>query len=162
MTAKTLKIANHFVDKYAHVWGWDDEYDIAKKTLPCTVFVQKVLKTELGRKLTTAERSRINIVLPGLSFQKLLREKDFRISGVVYAIVQGGLGKQVPLSQAKAGQYCQFWIDGNGHSCIVHRVEGDRMYYISSNKSTNGPGVGRRPVQLKERRNKYIWLADLS
>jgi|APSaa5957512622_1039677.scaffolds.fasta_scaffold38605_3 hypothetical protein len=160
MTAKTLKIAKHFVDKYAHVWSWDDEYSITEKTLPCTVFVQKVLKTELGRKLTTLERSRINIILPLLTFQRLVREGDFRVSGVVYAIVKGGLGRQVPLSRAKPGHYCQFWINGKGHSCIVHHIEGDQMWYISSNKSTHGPGVGG-PIQLKERRNKRIWLAEL-
>jgi hypothetical protein len=163
MPQKTLKIAKHLVDKEKDNWTWSDEYVPAEKKLPCTVFCQRVLKERLGRKLTTTERQRINVVVPAQLFPQMVRNRDIRVAGPVAMIVLGGHGKEIPPGEAKPGDFVQFWINGKGHACIIHRLtpNGNGFYYISSNKSTNGPGVGAKAISFKERSNKKVWIARL-
>lgn len=61
------------------------------------------------------------------------------------AIVSYKLGREVPLAEARAGDFCQLWRhSGSGHSVIVVKVEKDEkgtptaLRYWSAQTSTNG------------------------
>lgn len=68
------------------------------------------------------------------------------------ALVEGGLGVDVPLEQAQAGDFVQLWRwSGSGHSAVLLAVERApdgspaALRYWSTQASTNGIGERREP-----------------
>jgi hypothetical protein len=61
--------------------------------------------------------------------------------GPVDALVPVGLGVEVPLGDARPGDFAQLWRrNGSGHSVVVLGVEGGKLRYLSTQASTDGIG----------------------
>ncbi len=67
--------------------------------------------------------------------------------GPVDALVKRGLGTEVLLKNAKAGQFLQLWrTSGSGHSVIFLSQDAHSITYWSTQPSTNG--IGKRTEKL--------------
>lgn len=91
-------------------------------------------------------------LLGGLSVQdaKALRREWFCIGtrrGPVDALVPRGLGVEVPVGEARRGDFAQLWRpDGSGHSVFVLNVGRGRISYLSTQRSTKGLGARVEPA----------------
>ncbi len=85
---------------------------------------------------------------------------------VVKAITKFELGKQVPLEEARPGDFCQLWRhSGSGHSVIVLDVAKDpdgapaSIRYWSTQKTTNGIGENRETFSSTAVIASETWVA---
>jgi hypothetical protein len=74
-----------------------------------------------------------------------VKDEEIQVWQCVYAMERLGIGHRVSADEAKAGDFCQFYRERNGHSVVfLHWVEKDGkrigLTYRSSQESTKGIG----------------------
>ena len=169
----TIRIANSYADGGNYNWAgsgtpheilFNGERILAKGTngTYCSGFTFAVV-------MRAAEQSKL---LQGKSIEQIRRfQKEwYRATGDTEkqagpAMENLGVGKSVPLDQAQAGDFVQFWRGKSGHSAVFLKwiEEGGKKIgfeYRSTQKSTGGIGdkieyfndaVGRKGEVIRER-----------
>lgn len=119
-----------------------------EKRVDCVQFVIAVVE-ELGKQqgqtIDPALKKAIAIDLgaePAKLLQTLVNQEDERIKGVQAALVAAGLGHKVSPSEAKAGDFVQYWYQDRegswrGHAGIVESIDSaGRATIYGSHRST--------------------------
>ena len=129
--------------------GWTYGSDANKKQIDCTQFLVAVIEEELKRSVISKARNAVNIYPAPSDLKKAVEDEIELTRGVQYALVDIlGVAERVPLEEAEAGDFIQYWMqrkDGSwwGHSAIISRVWKDdddntRAEVYGAHKSTNG------------------------
>jgi hypothetical protein len=139
---------------------WRYGYRAHRKQLNCVQFIVAVVEQLLRRELTTDERNAILINNIGRrkNLSKLILEDDKRIRGIQTALVEMSKGQVVDLSEARPGDFVQYWLQKNGkwigHAAIIQEVRDENgmrcAIVFGSHQSLGGVGIGEFEIGLNE------------
>lgn len=139
---------------------WDYGYRAHRKQVNCVLFMVAVVEELVQRDLTREERNAILINNVGRrrNLSNLIRKDDKRIRGIQTALVEMDKGYSVKPSEAKPGDFVQYWKLYNGrwkgHTAIIQEVQeknGLRCAIIfGSHQSLGGVGIGEFEVGLND------------
>lgn len=173
----TLKIANEVATRLKDRTYGSQAKDATK--IDCVEFVNEVAgecckASEKSEEFTAELRKRIAIATlkPEEKLQELVEKQDDRIKGVQWALVQAGLGTAVPVAEAKAGDFVQYWYERDGkwagHAGVIQSINSGSAVLLGSHRTTlasekdkeakdrNG-GVGEStPIKLDDPRKKVF------
>ncbi len=96
------------------------------------------------------------------SLDDLVARGDERTRGVQYALESAGLGKAIPLTEARPGDLVQYWYrkkDGHwaGHASVIERVRGDGVVDIYGAHLKTAKVTTLRGIRLKgDDRRAYV------
>lgn len=131
-----------------------------RRQVNCVQFMAAVVEELLQRELSPAERSAILINRIGRRrhLARLIQHNDKRIRGIQTALVQMGKGQIIKPSEAKPGDFIQYWKLRNGrwvgHASIIIDViqrEGTSCALVfGSHQSLDGVGIGDFEVGLND------------
>jgi hypothetical protein len=126
LSADPVQTAVHLIS--VDYKGWTYGPDIQKHQIDCDQFIARVLEIELERPLSKEEHDAVLIIPSFTDLSSAVISNDPRTRGVQHAIVDVmRRGITVPASDAKSGDFIQYWMkksDGSwfGHAGIISRV----------------------------------------
>lgn len=140
--------------------GWRYGHREYRRQVNCVQFMVAVVEELLQRELTPEERSGILINRVGRRWRlpRLVQNDDPRIRGIQTALVQMGKGVIVKPSDAKPGDFIQYWKKRNGrwigHASIIadviRRETTTCALVFGSHQSLGGIGIGEFEVGLND------------
>lgn len=139
---------------------WRYGYRLHRKQLNCVQFMVAVVEQLLQRELSAEERSAILINNIGrrANLGRLIGEDDRRVRGIQTALVEMEKGEVVDLSEARPGDFVQYWVQRNGrwtgHAAIIQEIRDENgmrcAIVFGSHQSLGGVGIGEFEVGLNE------------
>ncbi|MGF1581601.1 MAG: hypothetical protein ACFCD0_19915 [Gemmataceae bacterium] len=154
-TPKPLAIAKHLAKtKYK---GWTYGTNAKKKQLNCVQFVGAVVERATNKSLSRKMRSRIYIsnlsATERKRLPKLIQNEDPRTKGIQHALVSMGRGKIVSPTQAKPGDFVQYWMKRPGGTWFGHAA-------IIESVSKNGNTVSAKLYGSHQTRVLHLFFAN--
>lgn len=139
---------------------WRYGHRLHKKQVNCVQFMVVVVEELLQRELTPGERSAILISNVGRrkNLSRLIRADDKRIRGIQTALVEMSKGQIIQPSDAKPGDFIQYWQQRNGrwigHAAIIQEIREENgmrcALVFGSHQSLGGVGTGDFEVGLND------------
>lgn len=139
---------------------WRYGYREYRRQVNCVQFMVAVVEELLQRELSPQERSAILINNVGRRrhLKRLILQNDRRIRGIQTALVQMGKGQIVRPSDAKPGDFIQFWKQRDrrwhGHAAIITDIimrDGKLCSLVfGAHQSLGGVGIGNFEVGLND------------
>lgn len=140
--------------------NWRYGHRLHRKQLNCVQFVVVVVEELLKRELTAEERRAILISNVGRrsNLPRLINQDDKRIRGIQTALVEMNKGEIIQPSEAKPGDFIQYWSKRNGrwvgHAAIVQDIREDNglrcAAIFGSHQSLGGVGIADFEVGLND------------
>lgn len=165
-TAKALASA-----KTKDGWIYKLHGKSSRKESDCTQFLQEVIEKEIGRKLSPEESRLLHIrswnagtVQAALAAAESdPATADLRLDGVVRMLEVSNLGKRVPVSDARPGDFIQYWVqrpDGKtwaGHCGVIATISNGHAVLLGAHAAA-GPegnfGPARQAFDLQGRKRR--------